>query len=298
MKLVKVLLIVGAAVLVLIVLAVVAVFVSIDRIAKAGIVEGTGYALAVPTSLESADVGVLDGTFEMSGLQVENPEGYDSPFFFRLGSGGVAVSLDSLRSDVVVLPKFELADIDLHIDRKGLSSNVHQILENLKRFESTDTGEPKPDAGPAKKFVVNEIEIRNVTAHVHLLPLGGELTTTKLIIPEIMLKDVGSAGDPITLAQLTNIITQAILASAAEVGGGILPDDVINDLKSSLGDLNALAENGVEMVITEGEKALEEAKDRLEEEADELQDKAKDAINEGLDSILGGGNKDKKEGGG
>ena len=117
------------------------------------------------------------------------------------------------------------------------------------------------------------------------------------MIPEILLKDVGSAGNPVSLAELTNIITQAILASAAEFGGGVIPEEILGDLKTNLDGLNALAENGVEILTTEVDKALDEAQKQLDEEAEELQDKAKDAVNKGLNDLLGG-NKDKKEGGG
>lgn len=305
MKLVKVLILLGAGLIALLAIVLVVAFISIDKLAKTGIQHGTQYALAVPTSLDSADVGVFSGTFDMAGLQVDNPEGYKSPFFFRLGEGGVAVSLGSLSSDVVTLPKLELADIDLHIDRADGKSNIKQILDNLKRFEKdepAEPSEPKPadDEAPGKKFVVNEIAIRNVTAHVHLLPLGGELSTTKLVIPEIILKDVGSAGDPVSLSEITNIVIQAILASAAEIGGGVIPDEVLGDLKTNLEGLQGLADSGVQM-LTEGvDKAVGDAKEQLEGAADELEEKAKGAINEGINSILGGGsNKDKpKDSGG
>lgn len=297
MKLAKLLIALGAGLLVLLVLLVVIVFISIDKIAKAGIEKGTNYALAVPTSLDSADVGVFDGTFKMQGLQIDNPEGYDSsPYFFHLGSGSVAVSLSSLRSDVVTLPEFGLTDIDVHIDRKGTTSNVHQILDNLKRFESgepSEPGEPKPEKEAGKKFIVSEIAIKNVQVHAHLLPLGGELSTTKLVIPEIILKDVGTAGDPVSLAEITNIVMQAILESAAQ--NNLLPEEILNDLRSNLDGLNALAENGVEMLTTELDNAAQDVQEKLDEKADELQDKAKDAINDGINNLLGGGDKDKKK---
>lgn len=294
MKLAKIALGVGGGLVVLIVLVVVIVFISIDKIAKSGIEKGTTYALAVPTSLGSADVGVFDGTFKMQGLQIDNPEGYTSPFFFRLESGGVEVSLGSLSSDVVTLPKLNLADIDVHLDRANGKTNVSAILDNLKRFESDD----KPDAPDAdekkagKKFVVNEIVITNVTTHVHLLPLGGQLSTTKLVVPEIILNDVGSAGDPVSLAELSNIITKAILASAAEFGDGIIPSEILGDLEVGLGELNSLAENGVEMLTTEVDKALEDAQGQLDDAVNDLKGDAEDAINKGLDSLFGDDEKD------
>lgn len=296
MKLAKIALGIGGGLVVLIVLIVVIAFVSIDKIAKTGIEKGTAYALAVPTSLESADVGVFDGTFKMQGLQIDNPEGYKSPFFFRLENGGVEVSLDSLSSDVVTLPKLNLSDIDMHLDRADGKTNVSAILENLKRFESDDTGD-KPDSPDApkeegKKFIVNEVAITNVTTHVHLLPLGGELSTTKLIVPEIILKDVGTAGDPVTLAELSNIITQAILASAAELGGGIIPAEILGDLELGLGELNSLADGGVEMLTAEVDKLLDDAQGKVDDVVDDLKDEADDLINEGLDSLFGDDDKD------
>lgn len=299
MKAAKLLLGVAGGIIVLLVLVVVIAFISIDKIAKAGVEKGTTYALAVPTSLGSADVGVLSGTFDMSGLEIANPEGYDSPYFLRLESGGVEVSLDSLMSDVVTLPKLALTDLNVHIDGVTGKSNVKAILDNLKRFES---GEPKPDAdekAPAKKFVVNEIDIQNVVVHVHLLPLGGEISTQKIIVPEIKLTDVGSAGEPVTLAQLSNIITQAVLKSAQEFGGGIIPDEIMGQLSSGLGELNEFAAHGVEMVTSSVEEVITDTTEKLNEEidqqVDELKDKAGDAINEGLDSLLGGRKQEEKD---
>jgi hypothetical protein len=301
MKLAKIALGVGGGIVVLIVLVVVIAFVSIDKIAKTGIEKGTAYALAVPTSLDSADVGVFDGTFKMQGLQINNPEGYDSPFFFRLESGGVEVSLDSLTSDVVTLPMLGLSDIDVHLDRANGKTNVSAILDNLKRFESDEPGDKPDDSGTkekdaGKKFVVNKIVITNVTTHVHLLPLGGQLSTSKLIVPEIVLSDVGSAGDPVSLAELSNIITKAILASAADFGDGIIPSEILGDLELGLGELNSLAENGVEMLTTEVDKVLDDAQDKVDDVVDDLKDEADDAINKGLDSLFG--DDDKDDGGG
>ena len=50
------------------------VVVSIDTIAKQGVERGATYALQVPTTLDKADVGIMSGTFAMSGLS-EQPRG-------------------------------------------------------------------------------------------------------------------------------------------------------------------------------------------------------------------------------
>ena len=304
MKLAKRVIGIGVGLVVVLVIAVVVVFVSIDRIAKTGIEKGASYALAVPTTLDRADVGVFAGTFALDGLEIANPEGFKTPFFFRLDSGGVEVSLASLRSEVVTLPVLRLSDIDVYLDRAGGKSNYGTILENLKRFESDtpkgETDTPDEKEKPGKKFIVNRIEITDITTHVNLLPMGGDLTQTDVVIPEIILTDVGTAGEPVSLAEITNIITKAILASAAQVGGGIIPDDILGDLQSNLAQLNSLADSGVGMateavqdVVNQAteqvDEAVDQAKEQLEDAAEDLENEARNAIDQGVRGLFGGG---------
>ena len=68
-----------AVLLILLVLATVAVALYIDTIAKTAIERGATYALGVETTLGSADVGLLSGTFSMGDLTVANPAGFESP---------------------------------------------------------------------------------------------------------------------------------------------------------------------------------------------------------------------------
>lgn len=287
MKALKVILGIVLGIILILVLLLVVAFVYVDKLAKTGVEDGATYALAVPTTLDSADVGIFDGTFKMQGLEIANPEGYDSPFFLRLESGGVEVSLQSLLEDVVQLPSLTLTNLDVHIDGVTGTSNVKKILENLKEFEAKL---PAPEREP-KKFVVDQIDIETVTIHVHLLPLPGQISTQKVIVPEIKLTDIGSAGDPVTLAELSNIITQAVLKSAEQFGDGIIPPELLAELDMGLDQLNDLAENGVDMITSEVDEIIKDTTQELNEEIDrqveDLKGEAEDAINEGLDKVFG-----------
>ena len=84
----------------LVVVAVIAVFFFLDSIARGAIESGATYALGVPTTLAKADVRLLRGEFSMSGLDVANPEGFDSdllPWWPLLIIGaGIVVLLSAL----------------------------------------------------------------------------------------------------------------------------------------------------------------------------------------------------------
>lgn len=267
----------------------------IDSIARKGVEEGSTYALAVPTTLDSADVGVLSGSFEMKGLTVANPEGFSTPHFLKLGSGGVKVSLGSLREDVVTLPNLALSDIDINVQQTAGGSNVGAILNNLKRFESGEKPKTPEPAGEAKRFIVNELRIENVKVHVNAAPLGGQGMTTTLNVPEIVMKDIGSdTGKGVLLGELADIVVKALVGAIRDAGGDILPADLLNQLDSGLADLESLKSMGIEVVNDLGKQAterLDDAKQQVEQKADELKKEGEKAV-EGIKDLL------KKPGGG
>ena len=174
---------------VLIVLAAIGVFLYLDSAAKAAVEKGGTYAMGVNTTLKSADVKPFAGQFAMDGLNVANPDGFDSKHFMTLGTGDVALSLGSLMDATIRLPLLKLSDSDMNLEKKDGKANYQTILDNLKKLSPE-----KPDPN-AKKYVIETVEIRDVNVHVNML---GDLTK--------------GLGDLANLDKLGEI---------ADIGGGI-----------------------------------------------------------------------------
>lgn len=235
--------------IVLVIAAVVAAVLYIDTIAKRAVEKGATYALGVPTTLGSAHVGILAGTFDMKGLDVGNPPGFGTPHFLTLNDGDVAVSLASLREPTVVLPELNLTGIDVNLEKKEGKANYTVILDNLKKLESGQKpAEPSKDG---KKFVIKQVAIRDVTIHVDLLPIGGSLSRVDVPIKEIILKDVGSGGvggvGGATIDEVVNVIVKAVFAAAVQAGGGLIPQDIVGDLSGALAQLGGLGQFGMQI---------------------------------------------------
>lgn len=286
----KVVLKLGLVVVLILVVAIAAGAFYIDSIARQGIEGGSTYALGVPTSLDKADVGLLSGEFSMAGLNVSNPEGFTSPHFLALSAGSVSVSLGSLRQEVVELPTLILSGISMNLERAGDKSNYKVILENLKRFESGGgPPEKKPEEG-GKKFVIRNLEIRDVNVHVNLLPAGGELTKVDVPIDLIQLKDVGSGGESVRMSDLAGVILKTIMTVAVQKGGQ-LPGDIATELTNGLGELQNLGDQGITVLLGDGGvvqtfgKTAEELGKQAEEGAKKLGDEAK-KIGEGIGNIF------------
>lgn len=277
----------AAVLLALVVAIVVGAFLYIDSIARAGIEKGATYALGVKTSVQGVSVGVIGGSFSMRGLEVANPAGFTSPHFLKLGATDVAVSLGSLRKDTVELPLLSLADLDVSLERREGKSNYQTILDNVGRLQKGGDAKAR-DPGKDKKLVIRELVLQRITVRVDVVGAPGavgELVSkvTKVTIPidEIRLNNVGKTGEGVkgtgvTLAELSGIIVQAILAAAAEKGGDLIPTDLLGDLKGQLASLDSLGDMGMKVTATakgvvEGAgKAVEEAGKKVGEELEKV----------------------------
>lgn len=278
------------AVVLIVIVAVAAGAFYVDVLARRGIESGSTYALGVPTSLDTADVGLMSGEFSMAGLNVANPEGgFASPHFFKLNDGNVAVSLGSLRGDTVEVPTLTLSGISMNLERKGNQSNYKIILNNLKRFESGE--KPAEPTEGAKKFVIRKLELRDINVHIDLVPEGGALTQVDVPIDVIELKDVGSGGKEVKISDLAGVILKTIMTVAVQKGGQ-LPGDIANELTNGLGELQNLGDQGITVLLGDGGvvetlgKSAEELGKQAEEGAKKLGDEAK-KIGEGIGNIFG-----------
>lgn len=283
---------IALGVLAIVVLIVVAVL-WIDRVAKAGVEKGSTYALGVPTALDSADIGILTGRSGLNGLTVSNPAGFESPHFLHLGEGVLAVSLGTLTQDTVELSEFSLTGIDMNLEKRGGKANYQVITDNLKRFESGDAKSTEDKAADkGKKFIIRKIVVKDVTVHVNLMPIGGDLTKLTVPIEELQLENVGSESDKgVVVAQVVNTLVKAILMAAIEKGGGVIPNEILGELNGAMQQLESLAAMGTTLAVSvEGTlkdlssqvgdtaKALGETAKELGDTTKETGDKLKESL--------------------
>lgn len=292
MKMMKKLGVVVVVLLVVVVLALGAGVLYADSIAKTGIEKGSTYALGVPTTLGSADVGIMSGTFGMQGLHVQNPPGYKDAAFFELGSGGVEVGLGTLTKDVVEIPKLELSGVRINLERNSKGANYQTIMDNLKKLQGAES-KPSAEAG-GKKFIVRQIVIQDVEVKADLIGLPGSVSEVKVPIHEIRLSNVGTAEGGVSMGDLAGDIVKAVMASAAAEGGGIIPADLLTDLRGGLSQLPGLDKLGIESVGKVGDaakSAVEGLGGAVQEVGKEIQKSAEDVVKgvgEGLKGLLPG----------
>lgn len=287
MKFLKRLILLAALLIIVAVGLVVFAFTRIDAIFKAGVEKGGTWAMGVQTTLASADVQLTQGSVSMSGLTVANPPGYKSDKFLGLGSGSIQVALPTLDKPVIEVPSLKLADIRINLEKSAGKANYKVILDNLSKLKGSSQQPASP--GSEKKFIINEVDIKNVVVHVDLLPLPGvsgvpganALTQVDVPIDEIKLKNVGTAGGGLPAGELAMVIVNAVLKVATEKGAGLIPADVLGDLQTllpQLGDLNSM---GIEV-----QGKLNDAAAGLKKEAEKQIDKTVEDAKKKLEDLI------------
>lgn len=232
-----------AVVVIVIVVGVVGYF-WMDSIAKAAVEEGGRYALGVDTSVDSVSLSLFGGSLQMKQLTVGNPEGFDGPHLMSTGAFDLELETGSVFSDTVVIKKFDLDGVDMHIEQKLKGSNISAIMDHI---EQKFGGEGDADAeAEGKKVRADLITVRNVTAHVKVL--GGREMTIK--VPKIELKNVtGDNAAGVALPELIARIVPAILAAILERGQDLIPADLLNTLQADVSDVAKSLGGDVENMV-------------------------------------------------
>lgn len=293
MKIVKILVVLAVLALLLVGALVAGAYFFRGSIIKQVIERGGTYATGVETTLDSAELEFGPPSLTLDGLQVANPDGFDSPYFLRIDDGSTAFDTDAGEVGTLAFD-----GVDMYLDGVGEGSNYNTILANLDRFESGDGDAAGSDAD--SNLVIRSLVIENVEVHVRNVPGLAQLTGDVAIeIPRVELNDLGE--EPMSWGEMFSLVIKTLVTATIENGGGILPANMLDNLSGSLGQLASL-DGEVVTRLTEGARdALDGARDRVDDAVEGAKDKAGEAVDnardKARDAIGGflGGNKDEDD---
>jgi uncharacterized protein involved in outer membrane biogenesis len=236
------------ALVVVIILAVLAVGLFLDRALKAGI-ETIGPKLTgVDIKLESVSLSVLSGSGSIKGLVVGNPEGFKTPSAISVGAVSFALIPGSLLSDKIIIKsiKIEKPEITFETDLNPRANNLSKILANVQAATSGGATEPAKSKEPpqpqeakaGKKLEVDDLLITDGSVHVSATILAGRAATVPL--PKIQQQNLGKDSDGITAGELAEILLKAIENGAAQAASHTVADIGKGALDFTKGDTNAV----------------------------------------------------------
>jgi uncharacterized protein involved in outer membrane biogenesis len=222
------------ALVIVVILAIVAAGMFMDRAIKAGVEAVGSTVTGVDVKLDSVSLSLLSGAGGFKGFVLGNPAGCKTPWAINVGAASLALEPRSLLSDKVVIKSINIEAPQIVYETDLRQSNLRKILANVEAFASSgQTAPAKPGEGAqpkgtkaSKKFQVNDFVLKGAKIRVSVTAMGEQSATVPL--PEIHLQDLGTGPDGITAVELTQKILGTIeketaLASAstvADIGKG------------------------------------------------------------------------------
>ena len=203
----------------LVLLAVGGLYLYKDAAVRAGVIAGGDQVLgAGSTRLDAAAIDPFAGHLELQGLYLENPEGYQQPHFFQMERFDVALSLQSLLEDRVVIPSVKLDGVELLaesvIDQDGPRLN---LLTIRKQLGSSGAGQSSAAKEDGKKFVIERLTVTGLkVTGVLTIPRAGSWPID-FDVPTFEITDIGQKENGVLLAEVVVIVLDAIIGKAIEM---------------------------------------------------------------------------------
>ena len=225
-------------------------YLSGEHLLKAGIETAGTKALGVAVEVGDVQLSIRKGMIGIRDLVVKNPPGYAHKELLVLGHGVIIADVKSLLSDVVRIRELKLENVNLTIEQKALSNNLQDVIGSLKA-KKDEAGKPS-----GKKLRIDILEITGVRVKVKLLPVPGKADTVTLNLAPIRMKNLGS-DDKLDTGILVSKIMLAITEGIAEQGVGVLPEQMVKTMTSTLDKTIGVGKTAAE----KGKEILDVGKD-------------------------------------
>jgi hypothetical protein len=210
--------VIGAVVL--IVVAGIAVGLSLGNIVKAAIETVGPKITQVSIKVDAVKLSILTGSARVEGLVVGNPEGYKTPQAISVGTAAVGVNPFSILSDKIVVRSIEVREPEITFEGNPFSgNNLSKIRDNVNAAavasQKPSTSQTAQAASnPGKKLEVDDFLITGAKVHVSLTGMGGKEMT--LPLPDIHLTDLGKGADGITATELTRRVLDTLTTATVK----------------------------------------------------------------------------------
>lgn len=174
--------------------------------------------LGVDVRLGSADISLTEGTGELRGLVIGNPEGFDGPHAFSLGA--IKLGLDPMgqSESLIRIRTIDVDAADLAIIAKGTDTNLQALMKNLASDRTSESAPGEQSTGPEPKIIIENFAFTNARTSLSSDILGAKAVE----IPDIRLTGIGEKSQGVTireaLRQLFNPIFKASTEALAREG--------------------------------------------------------------------------------
>ncbi|MGB4046891.1 MAG: AsmA family protein, partial [Kiritimatiellia bacterium] len=194
--------------LAIIVIALVVLEFSLDRVLHQGFNSFAPKALGVDATLADAKLSLIRGKASLEGLHIGNPPGFNTSGLLDLGKVSVKLDNASLLTDTIVIHEILVDGLVVTYEKGLRDSNLGALIESLTPAEAPDQDKEEAKKEKSadkseKKVVIEKLSITDSKMNVSMTGLsavtgGGSVP---LPLPPITLTDLGKEKEGVTVVE-------------------------------------------------------------------------------------------------
>lgn len=214
-------------------------------------IETVGTAvLGVKVSLDSINIGLIEGRVSINDLKVTSPQGYDDRFMelgrfvFDLSPVSVLTGYFSGFMKPIVLEEVTLTNLGVIIDMSALTggnSNVEAIVDHMNQVVGQTIAPVLPSTQPPSTEEVMDIGLKVMSAKVEAdrirmanisaaVSIAG-WSPIEYTLNEILIEDVGKKHDGVYVYELIEILVRSLLMAVIQAA----PENIRANLAMAFG---------------------------------------------------------------
>lgn len=199
---------------------------TIDGIVKSAIEENGTELFQTEVSVSDVDISLFNGSGEISGLIVQNPENFSDESAIQINETNIRMDLFSIFSDTIVVENLVMQNPNLFFEQRGVGINLRKLNQNMDLAEDVE--------GPS--LVINHLLIENGTVMVSST-IERE-RTAQASIEEFELNNIGQAGSNTVKQSIREIMDPLIERAIQEAVSRGLLEQLENKVQDLLGGEN------------------------------------------------------------
>jgi hypothetical protein len=165
--------------------------------------------LGADVRVGKVDLSLAEGSGQLQGLQIDNPQGFGGGSAMKLGNIKVVLDPAQISQELVVLERVEIDGAEIAAIAKGGATNLQQLMDNVTAALGQESNQ---DAGSQVKLIINRLDFTNAKTSVSSDVLG-ELSVQ---IPDIHLTDVGRESNGATIGEVIQQLLDPVYKSVSK----------------------------------------------------------------------------------
>jgi uncharacterized protein involved in outer membrane biogenesis len=187
---------------------------NLDEFIKQSIEYAGSQTTQTSVTLQKVNVSLRSGRGELHGLQINNPDGFSTPYAFLMDQIALEIDPTSLLGDVVVIKEVKIDGAKFIAQQKNLKDvNLYELLKTVQKSLPEGSSEPEqPQTASKVRLMIEKITFENNNFRL-VTEKFGEKT---LNLPVINLANIGDKERGLAPNEVAKAILKPLLAQVGD----------------------------------------------------------------------------------